>query len=97
MTYEQLTNIFIAGHLSPWEHDYYWAYFDKPANQLDLTGKAYKEIPQLGSFFCTTRGNNAYIIVPKGTVIPEGFVENIEQITDVPAEPPVVEENPAPE
>lgn len=97
MTYEQLTNIFIASHLNPWEHDYYWAYFAHPADSAALTGKAYNEITGLNGFFCTTRGNNAYIIVPKGTVIPDGFVENIEQITDVPAEPPVVEETPTSE
>lgn len=92
MTYEQLTNIFIASHILPWESDYYWAYFDAPADQVAISTKAYEEIEDLTMFFCTVRGNNAYIIVPKGTVIPEDFLENIEQITEVPTEPPVSEE-----
>jgi len=94
MTYEQLTNIFRAAHLNPWEHDYHWAFFAHPADSAEITAKAYDAIEGLEKFFCFTRGNNAYIIVNKGTVIPEGTIENIQQITDVPTEPPVAEEEP---
>ncbi len=95
MTYEQLTNIFRAAHLNPWEHDYYWAYFNHPADSAAITGKAYEEIEGLDKFFCFTKGNNAYMIVNKGTVIPEGIIENLNQITDIPTEPAAVEEDPA--
>lgn len=88
MTYEELQNIFIASHLLPWEHDYYWAFYSDTADVNQITADAYEKIEGLAMFYCHARANNAYIIVPKGTVIPEGFAENISLITDSPTEPP---------
>ena len=87
MTYEDLQNIFKVEYLTPWEHDYYWAFFPEPADRETITARAFEIIPEITRFYCVTRGNHAYIIVPKGTVIPEEFLENIEAITDVPEEP----------
>ena len=87
MTYNDLQNIFRIEHLLPWEHEYYWAYFTSPADKLWITARAYEIIEDLSRFYCHVRGNHAFIIVPKGTVIPEGFLDNIESVTEVPAEP----------
>lgn len=98
MTYEELQNIFIATHLNPWDHDYYWAFYPEVADVNKITADAYDQIEDLNMFYCHVRANNAYMIVPKGTVIPEGFAENISLITESPTEPPdenvVVSEDP---
>lgn len=87
MTYDDLQNIFKTEYLLPWEHDYYWCYFSHPADRDTIVSRAYEMIVDLSRFYCVAKGNHAYIIVPKGTLIPEDFLENLEMITDVPSEP----------
>lgn len=87
MTFKDLQDIFQTNWLLPWVHDYYMATFIEAKTKQEFLDYVYETIPDLDGVWYEVKGNVVYFIVKKGTVIPEGFADNLEVITDVPEQP----------
>jgi hypothetical protein len=87
MLFNEFTNIFQTPFLDPWEHDYYAAFFHEPKSAQEFLDCAYTKIENLKGLWYEVRGNVAYFIVPKDTVIPAGFSDSLQVITEVPKQP----------
>jgi len=87
MKYEEIQNIFQTPFLTPWEHDYYGAYFAEAKSSQQFLDHAYSSIENLSGIWYEVSGNMAYFVVAKGTVIPENFADSLQTATDVPEQP----------
>jgi len=87
MTYEEIQNIFQTPFLNSWEHDYYVMVFQDSITTQELLDHAYNSITGLTGIWFHIIGNTCYVVVPKGTVIPDDFAITVSPITDVPEQP----------
>lgn len=84
MTFNEFNEIFQTPFLQPWENDYYYAVFENTMKAQEFLDYSYESIDGLVGLWFHILGNTVYFIVPKGTVIPEGFSLSLSVITDVP-------------
>jgi len=87
MLFNEFNNIFQTPFLAPWEHDYYAAFFHEPKTSQEFLDYAYSNIENLRGLWYEVKGNVAYFIVLKDTVIPEDFADSLQMITEVPEQP----------
>ena len=87
MTYSEIQDIFQTPFLNPWENDYYGAYYATPKTRQEFLDYAYENIPNLSGLWFEDVGNMVYFIVPKGTVIPDNFADDLHIVAEVPEKP----------
>lgn len=88
MTYDDFQGIYVVSGLNAWENDFYVGFFDAPITEQEFFTKAHEKIEGLANIYYRIIGSSVYFIVPKGTVIPEGFAAAVDVITNVPTEAP---------
>ena len=70
----------------PWNYDFYQASIESGASDQDIADLICESIPGLQSIPFYIVHSSVYFILPSGTTIPEGMLNNIVQVTEVPTE-----------
>ena len=86
MKYSDMLNIINFNYNEPWNYDFYRASVESQTTDQEVADLICESIPGLRSIPFYILHATVYFILPKGTEIPEGMLNNIVQITEVPTE-----------
>ena len=89
MRYSDMQNIINFNLNEPWNYEFYQATADGMGDQ-EFADTICEAIPGLQSIPFYIVHSTVYFILPVGTTIPEGMLNNIVQITEVPTEAEVL-------
>lgn len=86
MKYSDLLNIIDFNQNEPWNYDFYTASVDGETTDQQFADNICEAIPGLPCIPFYIIRSQVYFVLPVGTVIPEGMLNNIVPITEVPTE-----------
>lgn len=77
MNFNDFSNVVKFEGLTPNTHDFYLATFSRSMDHQTFLDHAYQQIQDLQGLWFKSVGNSVYFIVPKLTVIPDDFADNV--------------------